>query len=76
MMMWLPARLVVCLGLRGVHKHQSGATCKRSGLAGTFEKPELATQRDGLIEHLDDLEAEVESLLPRLIKKMNHLQDS
>lgn len=47
---------------------------KRSGVAGTFEKPELATQRDGLIEHLDDLEAEVESLLPLLIKKMNHLQ--
>jgi len=43
-------------------------------VAGTFEKPELATQRDGLIEHLDDLEAEVESLLPLLIKKMNHLQ--
>jgi hypothetical protein len=53
-----------------MHNHPSGATCKRSGQAGTFEKPELTTQRDGLIEHLDDLEAEVESLLPLLIKKM------
>lgn len=52
-------------------KLQPGATRKRTGLAGTFEKPELTTQRDGLIEHLDDLEAEVQSLLPLLDEEVN-----